>query len=385
VKWPRGGIRSSGRTPRDVTRGAGGGWRFRLRAVAAALVALSALVGCSPSRPAPAPAAGPPGGGAAASGGAPASAPAATPVPIKLRAGFTSISGTMAPLWAAYEAGYLAREGIEVEVISFPSGNEGIQALMANEVDFLQIAGATTVSAALGGGDTLVVATLVRTLVQSLIARPEIAQAQDLRGKAVGISRLGTTIDTGARLAIRHFGMEPDRDVAIVQAGTMPSILGAMEAGRVQAGVLSYPSVSQARKLGFHELLDIGTLGIPYAGTGLSVRRSYAGQQPDVVRRFLRALIAGSHRLLDDKPFAIELYKQYLRTEERDVLEETYEVYAVKYLERVPIPDEQSIQGVLEELAGQVPNAREARARDFFDDRFVRELEESGYIRGLRR
>ena len=67
------------------------------------------------------------------------------------------------------------------------------------------------------------------------------------------------------------------------------------------------------------------------------------------------------------------------------MLEETYDVYAVKYLERVPIPDEQSIQSVLEELAGQVPNAREARARDFFDDRFVRELEESGYIRGLRR
>jgi NitT/TauT family transport system substrate-binding protein len=346
-----------------------------------ALVALAVsglLASCAPSPAAPVPAAqgAPP---AAAQAGA---AAAPTPPPLKLRTGFTSISGTMAPLWAGYEAGYFAREGLEVEIFSFPSGNEGVQALMAGEVDFLQIAGATTVSAALGGGDTLVLATMVKTLVQSLVARPEIARAEDLRGKGVGISRLGTTIDTGARLALRHFGLEPDRDVAIVQAGAMANILGSMEAGRVQAGILSYPSVSQARKLGFHELLDIGTLGFPYASTGVSARRSYASQQPDVVRRFLRGEIAGIYRLVSDKPFAMEVYKSYLKTDEMDVLEETYEVYALKYLERVPYPDERSIQGVLDELALEIPRAREVSPRDFFDDRYVRELDESGYIRG---
>jgi NitT/TauT family transport system substrate-binding protein len=289
----------------------------------------------------------------------------------------------MAPLWAAAEGGYFAREGLEVEVFSFPSGNEGIKALMANEVDFLQIAGATTVSAALAGGDAVVLATMVRTLVQSLIARPEIARPEELRGKAVGISRLGTTIDTGARLAVRHFGLEPDRDVAIVQAGAMPQILGAMEAGRVQAGVLSYPAVSQALKLGYRELLDIGTLGFPYASTGASARRSTTSQQPDTVRRYLRGLLAGTARLLGDKPFALDVYQQYMQTDEPDVLEETYQVYTLKYLERVPIPDERSIQGVLDELAAEIPRAREANPRDFFDDRFVRELDESGYLRGL--
>ena len=302
---------------------------------------------------------------------------------MKLRAGYTSISGTMAPLWAAQEGGYLAREGLEVEITSFPSGNEGIQALMANEVDFLQIAGATTVSAALGGGDTLVLATFVRTLVQSLIARPEIARAEDLRGKAIGISRLGTTIDTGARLALRHFGLEPERDVAIIQAGTMPNILGSMEAGRAQAGILSYPSVSHARRLGFHQLLDIGSLGVPYAGTGLSARRGHVAQHPELPRRFLRAMIAGSHRLLADKPVAMDLLRQYLRSDDADVLEETYEIYALKYLERVPLPEERSIQGVLDELAQEVPRAREVNPRDFFDDRYVREIEDSGYVRGL--
>jgi NitT/TauT family transport system substrate-binding protein len=363
---------ASATQPRRAPTGA---WAALAISLAASLAAA-----CAPSAPAPAPAA----SGAPPAGAPQATAPAApTPAPVKLRAGFTSVSGTMAPLWAAQEAGYFAREGLDVEIFSFPSGNEGVQALMAGEVDFLQIAGATTVSAALGGGDTLVLATMIRTLVQSLIARSEIVRPDDLRGKAVGISRLGTTIDTSARLALRHFGLEPDRDVAIVQAGAMSNILGSMEAGRVQAGILSYPSVSQARKLGLHELLDIGSLGFPYASTGVSARRSFASQQPDVVRRYLRAQIAGIYRLIGDKPFALDLYKKYLQTDEADVLEETYEVYALKYLERLPVPDEQSIQGVLDELALEVPRARDVSPRDFFDDHFVRELDESGYIRGL--
>jgi ABC-type nitrate/sulfonate/bicarbonate transport system substrate-binding protein len=366
-------IALSGRPFSHARGGRAGAWTALVGVVVAGL-----LAGCSPSQPAPA---GPVPPGALP--GAAGAAAAPTPAPIKLRAGFTSISGTMAPLWAGQEAGYFAREGLEIEIYSFPSGNEGVQALMAGEVDFLQIAGATTVSAALGGGDTLVLATMVKTLVQSLVARPEITRPDDLRGKGVGISRLGTTIDTGARLALRHYGLEPDRDVAIVQAGAMTNILGSMEAGRVQAGILSYPSVSLARKLGFHELLDIGTLGFPYASTGVSARRSYAGQNPDIVRRVLRGQIAGIHRIVSDKPFALEIYKKYLQTDEADVLDETYEVYALKYLQRVPYPDEQAIQGVLEELALEIPRAREVSPRDFFDDRYVRELDESGYIRGL--
>ena len=343
-----------------------------------ALIMLSVVLACAPPGARPGPA-----GAPQATAPSGESAPAQSVPPVKLRAAYTSISGVMSPLWAASDGGLFAREGLDVEVHSFPSGNEGIQALMAGEVDFLNIAGATTVSAALGGGDTIVLATMVRTLVQSLVARPEIAQPQDLRGKAVGISRLGTSIDTAARVALRHFGLEPERDVAIVQSGTMPNILGAMEAGRVQAGVLSYPSVSQAHKLGFHELLDIGTLGISYASTGVSTRRSYAAERPDVARRYLRAIVAAIHRLRTDRAFTYDVLRKYLRTEEQDVLDETYEVYIIKYLQPVPYPDERSIQGVLDELAVENPRAREANPRDFYDDRFVRELDESGYIRAL--
>src|ERR1041385_4398971 len=116
----------------------------------------------------------------------------------KLRVAITSLSGSMAVPWLAREAGIFKKHGLEVEVIATPSGVEGMNALIAGEITFLQIAGATTVSAAVGGADVIVIGTTIGTLVQSLIVRPEIETAEQLRGKSVGISRFGTTIDTGA-------------------------------------------------------------------------------------------------------------------------------------------------------------------------------------------
>ena len=328
--------------------------------IAAALLCL--LVACAPSAPAPA--------ASSAAGSSEAAAAAGAP-PVKLRAATTSITGSGTPLWAAHEGGYFAREGLDVEISAFPSGTEGVSALMAGEVDFLQGAGSTTISAALGGADLVV------------LSRPEITQPEQLRGQAIGISRLGTSTETAARLALRQWGLDADREVAIVQAGSTTSILGAMESNRVQAGVLGHPTVTQARKMGFNILIDLGTLNVPYFNSGVGTRRAFVAERPDVVRRYMRAIVAGIHRVRADKPFALSLYRKYLDTDDPDMLEDTYEVYGLKYAPPVPYPHDQGIQGVLDELAAENPRALKVSPRDFYDDRFVRELEESGYIRSL--
>ncbi len=135
----------------------------------------------------------------------------------KVRMAFTSLSGSMITPWMAREAGIFAKHGLEVEVIATPSGVEGMNALIAGEVHFLQIAGGTTVSAALSGADVIILGTTIDTFVQNLMVRPEIEKPEQLKGKALGISRFGTSIDTGARVALRHFGLVPEKDVAIVR------------------------------------------------------------------------------------------------------------------------------------------------------------------------
>ena len=192
--------------------------------------------------------------------------------------------------WLAREAGIFKKHGLEVEVIATPSGVEGMNALIAGEISFLQIAGATTASAAVGGADVVVIGTTINTLVLNFMVRPEIEKAEQLRGKSIGISRFGTTIDTGARIALRHFGLVPEKDVSIIQLGGMESIVPAMTANRVQSGILSYPATARGKQLGFRELLDIASL---FAITQAQLRSKLAELSHLASRDFLTGLPNG--------------------------------------------------------------------------------------------
>lgn len=302
-----------------------------------------------------------------------------------LRAGYTSISGNMTPLWAAREGGYFKKYGLEMDLISMPSGSEGMNALIAGELEFLAIAGSTTASAAVGGADVVALSTTIERLVTSLMVAPSIQKPEDLRGKSIGISRFGTSIDTGARIAIQHYGMEPIKDVSIVQIGAMPSILGAMRGGRIQAAILSYPSIIQAKREGYREMLDIASLGMPYASTGITVRRSYVQQKRELVTNYVKAIVEAIARLTKDKPFAIEVMGKYLRTTDKEVLEGTYDVSVTKYLKRVPLPTAEAFRTVLDELVQVNPKAKGQDPRKFYDDTILQELEKNGFTKALYR
>jgi NitT/TauT family transport system substrate-binding protein len=305
--------------------------------------------------------------------------------PRKIRMAFTSLSGSMAPPWVAREAGLFSKQGLEVEVIATPSGVEGMNALIAGEVQFLQIAGGTTVSAAVGGADVMIVATTIGTFVQNLVVRPEIESAEQLRGKTMGISRFGTSIDTGARIALRHFGLVPEKDVAIVQIGSVESIVAAMQGNRVQAGILSYPSISRAKKLGHRVLLDIAGLGLPYASTGVTTTGKLIREQPDLVRRYLTAEVEAIARMKNDKAYTTKVMGKYLRLSDQELLSEAYEIYVQKYLMKVPLPNLEAVRAVLDELAPRNPKAQNEDPKRFFNDSFVRQLESGGFIQSLYR
>ncbi len=255
----------------------------------------------------------------------------------KVRMAFTSLSSVMCPPWIAREAGIFTKHGLDVEVIATPTGVEGMNALIAGEVQFLQISGGTTASAALGGADVIVVGTTLDSLVQSLMVRPEIDKAEQLKGKALGITRFGTSIDVGARLALRHFGLVPEKDVAIVQVGGMESMVTALQTNRIQAGILSYPAITQALKLGNRVLLDVASLGVPYAFTGMTTRGRLIREDADLVRRYMMAQTEAIARAKRDKNFAVKVMGKYLRTADPAALAESYEIDVQKYMLRAPL------------------------------------------------
>lgn len=303
----------------------------------------------------------------------------------KIRVAITSISGTMAPPWAANEAGIFKKHGLQVEVIATPSGIQGTNALIAGEVAFLQIAGGTTTGAAVGGADLKIVATTVGTLVQNLVVRPEIDKAEQLRGKSIGISRFGTSLHTGARLAAKHLGLEPGKDVHIVEIGAGEWIVGAMQGNRVQGGVFGYPATSRAVKLGNRVLLHIPTLNIPYASTGVSTRGDLIRDDPDVVRRYLSAQVEAIALMKRDRGFTMKVLSKYLRTTDTDLLTESYDVQIATYMMKVPLPTAEAVRSVLEELSDRNPKAKDLDPHKFFDDRFVRQLQAGDFIDSLYR
>ena len=303
----------------------------------------------------------------------------------KIRAAITSISGSMVPPWAAHEAGIFKKYGLQVEVIATPSGVQGTNALIAGEVSFVQIAGGTTTGAAVGGADLKIVATMVGTLVLNLVVRPEIEKAEQLRGKSIGISRFGTSLHTGARIAAKHFGLEPGKDVHIVEIGAGEWIVGALQGNRVQGGVFGYPATSRAIRIGNRLLLHIPTLNIPYASTGVSTRGDIIRDDPDLVRRYLSAEIEAIALMKKDRAFTMKVLSKYLRTNDTDLLTESYDIQIGKYMMKVPLTTADAVRSVLEELAERNPKAKDLDPNKFFDDRFVRQLQASDFIDSLYR
>jgi NitT/TauT family transport system substrate-binding protein len=298
----------------------------------------------------------------------------------KIRSAITSISGSMSPAWAAHESGIFAKHGLQVEVVAMPSGLQGINTLAAREVDFVHIAGGTTAGAAVGGLDVKIIATLVGTLVLNLVVRPEIEKPEQLRGKSVGISRYGTSLHTGARIALRHFGMEGGKDVAIAEIGAGEWIVSAIQGGRIHGGVFGYPATSRALKLGNRLMLHLPTLNIAYAANGVSTRGETIRSDPDLVRRYLSAVIEASALMKKDRAFSFNVFRKYLRTDDADLLTETYDVQIIKYLLKIPLPTADAVRSVVDELAERSPKAKDQDPSRFFDDRFIRQLEANGFI-----
>jgi len=217
----------------------------------------------------------------------------------------------MCPPWIAREAGIFNKHGLDVEVIATPTGVEGMNALIAGEVQFLQISGGYHRERSPRRRRCHGRWYDVESLVQQLIARPEVEKAEQLKGRTLGITRFGTSIDVGARLALRHFGLVPEKDVAIVQVGGMESMVAALQGNRIQAGILSYPAITQALKLGHHALLDVAALGIPYAFTGITTRGRLIREDPDLVRRYVTAQTEAIARAKRDKTFALKVMGKY--------------------------------------------------------------------------
>jgi ABC-type nitrate/sulfonate/bicarbonate transport system substrate-binding protein len=340
------------------------------------------LAGCAPAAPAV--------GGAGPPAGQPAPAPAAGPteaaVPPALthvRLASTAVAASMSPLWLAKDAGIFERNGLDVEITSLAAGTLAVQGMLAGELDLAYNVASSLISANLGGSDLVMLAGGVNTMIFSISALPGIERIEDLRGKRLGITRLGTSTDFNARYVLQRYGLQPETDVAFIQLNGNPEILTGLHAGAIDAGMLSHPTVVQAREQGFRSILDLGTLGIPYQHTGVMSTRRYVEAHPDLARAVVRSHVEAIHRLKTDRAAALETLARWTKVNDPLLLDETYDAYANVYLERVPRVTIPGMQLDLDSLAATTTVPAGTRVESWVDSRFMEEIERDGLVERL--
>ena len=301
----------------------------------------------------------------------------------KLKVGYPTVVGAMSVLWVTKEARLFDKQGLDVELIYIAGSSMVVQSMLAKEIPVSEIAIPAVVQANLAGADMVMLAGPNHKPGQKIMVKPEIKAVEALKGKKIGISRFGTSDDFLLRYALNQWNLRADRDVALIQLGGSPEILAGLSSGTVDAGLLSSPLHLRAVKLGFSLLADLSNSGIDYQGAGVVTTRSFVRENPDVVRRYIRAYVEGLHRLKTDKSFSLKVLAKYTRVAEPEALEETYQHYAIKVMPRVPYPTTKGIQTVLDEIGTRNAKTKALTPSSLIDVSFLTELEQSGLIKSL--
>ena len=294
---------------------------------------------------------------------------------------YPSISGAQAVLWVAKENGIFAKNGLDAELVYIGCGPRSMAALLSGQLQVIGTGGNSLVAANLNGAkDAVLIATTYNSLVFSLMTRATFKDPKDLKGKSLGVTGFGSLSDFTLRTLLKKSGLEPTRDVVIRPMGGYPEILASMQSGTLDGGIFSPPTNLKAQELGFRELMDAGSTGIEFAATCYGTTRRFIRDRRETVTQFTRALTEAIHRFKTDKAGSIKIIQQYTKTKDASVLEETYRVYALKYLPRAPYPTLNGVQTTLDSLVDTIPAAKGAAPQDFVDLSFVQELEKSGWI-----
>ena len=311
------------------------------------------------------------------------SSPAAAQ-PFKVAIGYSGISADQLVMWVAKDLGIFAKNNLDVQLVYFTGGTTSVMAMVSGDAPLVQASGPGIVSAALAGADAVYVVGGIVTLDYWLMTLPEIKTPEQLRGGSVAIARFGGAADFVARFALARLGLNPLKDVTILQTGSTPERLAAMESRRVQATVLVSPTTFIAQKKGYTLMGDVAALGLAYQHQGGATTRKFIREHPDVVKNFVKSYIETVHRMKTDRQGGMKILAKYLHLDDQEVIEKTYDgSIAENKLPAKQYPTLEGLKTILDQLGQKDPKARAAKPQDFVDARFVEEFDKSGFIDDL--
>jgi NitT/TauT family transport system substrate-binding protein len=294
----------------------------------------------------------------------------------KIRIGYPSLSFRQSNVWVAKEVGLFNKYGLEVEPIFLRGGQMATQALVAGDPPIVNIG--TVVQASLRGHNLVLVAAVENNYDQIVFTRPNITKLEQLKGKAFGVSGFGSATHYASTILVKHLKFDP-KDLSLVPTGADAERLAALSTGKIDATFFSSSAAPVARRAGFNELLQIADLGVEVQGNGFATSKSYIQSNRETVKNALKGFVEAIYFVYANKKEAQKVFAKYMRTNDPAVLEDSYDGY-VKMIPKKPYPTLKGIQFMLDMLAPQIPEAKNAKPEQFVDLSFLQELEKEGFF-----
>ena len=296
---------------------------------------------------------------------------------------YSSPAVTYSTPWVAEELGLFKKYDLDFEFVYIPSSSTATAAILGNNVEVGLLGGIGVVNAFVNGASDLVfIGSFKNILTQSILAKPEVTKLQDLKGKKIGVTRIGSNTHYFSVQALRRAGMNPEKDVTFIQTGGDMETLGALFSGAIDAATLLPPTDGRALAKGFRYVVYGPDLGILYAASTITTRRSVIAKRNQVIAKFMRAMAEASKVMHRDKEFSYKVLQKKLRINDRSILETGYAT-EIKVMEPKLDIKPQAIQTIIDEAQKTNPRAADIKPQDLVDRRYLTEMENSGFFNQL--
>ena len=282
--------------------------------------------------------------------------------------------------WIAEETGIFRKYNLEFPLVYIGTSPLATAAMLGGEAQVMIDGGVGLVRTVIGGNADLVfIAGIKNHLTQSILAKPEIKRLEDLRGKKIGVTRIGATTHYFAIQVFKRRGMEAGRDYSMVQTGGAPEMFAALVSGTIDAGTMSAPWDARALSQGYQYVVYGPDLRIPQVAVSLITRRSFIAQNTPLLSRYMRAMAEAAKILHTDKEVVLKVLSKYLRIEDRKVLDQAYGAEITALEPRMELRLE-AVQAILDDIAPTDPRAKKFKPQELYDRRYLEEMEKSGFI-----
>jgi NitT/TauT family transport system substrate-binding protein len=282
--------------------------------------------------------------------------------------------------WIAEETGIFRKYNLEFPLVYIGTSPLATAAMLGGDAQLLIDGGVGLVRANVGGNNDLVfVAGIKNHLTQSILAKPEIKRLEDLRGKKIGVTRIGSTTHYFALQVFKRRGMEAGKDYSMIQTGGAPEMFAALVSGTIDAGTMSAPWDARAISQGYSYVVYGPDLRIPQVAVSLITRRSFIAQQSPLIGRFMRAMAEAAKILHTDKEIVLKVLSKYLRIDDRKVLDQAYGA-EIKALEPRMELRLEAVQAILDDVAPSDARAKKFKPQELYDRRYLDDMEKNGFM-----